>query len=41
MWNMVFEYGEYLCLGRNVAFIELNKVFMQVCLFNSKREEME
>jgi hypothetical protein len=39
--DIVFEYGKYLCLGRNVAVIELDKVFVQVCLFNSKCEEME
>jgi hypothetical protein len=39
--DMVFEYGRCLCLGRNVAVIELNKVFVQACLFNSKCEEME
>lgn len=39
--DMVFEYGRCLCLRRNVAVIELNKVFVQACLFNSKCEEME
>jgi len=28
--DIVFGYGKYLCLGRNVAFMELNKIFVQV-----------
>jgi hypothetical protein len=29
---LVFSYGKYACLGKNVAFMELNKVFVEVSL---------
>jgi cytochrome P450 len=29
--ELVFGYGKYVCLGRSVAFIELNKIFVEVC----------
>jgi cytochrome P450 len=28
--DLVFGFGKYLCLGRNIAFWELNKVFVEV-----------
>lgn len=30
--ELVFGYGRWQCLGRNVALMELNKVFVEVCL---------
>lgn len=29
-WELVFKYGKWQCLGRNVALMELNKVFVEV-----------
>lgn len=29
--DLAFGYGKYHCLGKNVAMIELNKVFFEVC----------
>ena len=28
--ELVFGYGKYQCLGKNVAIIELNKVFVEL-----------
>lgn len=28
--DLVFSFGKYQCLGRNVALMELNKVFVEV-----------
>lgn len=32
-WELVFKYGKWQCLGRTVALMELNKVFVEVSLF--------
>lgn len=29
-WDLIFKYGKWQCLGKNVALIELNKVFVEV-----------
>ena len=33
--EMAFRYGKYQCLGKNIAHLELNKVFVEVSLFQS------
>lgn len=30
-WELVFKYGKWQCLGKTIALIELNKVFVEVC----------
>lgn len=30
-WGLIFKYGKWQCLGKEVALIELNKVFVEVC----------
>ena len=30
--ELIFAFGKYQCLGRNVALMELNKVFVEVSL---------
>ena len=30
--ELVWGYGKYVCLGRSVALIELNKIFVEVCI---------
>lgn len=29
--ELIFNYGRFQCLGRNVAFMELNKIFVEAC----------
>lgn len=29
--ELIFGYGRFQCLGKTVAFVELNKVFVEVC----------
>ena len=31
-WNLIFKYGKWQCLGKEVALLELNKVFVEVSL---------
>lgn len=31
--ELVFGYGKYQCLGMNIANIELNKIYVEVCSF--------
>lgn len=33
--DLVFGFGKYQCLGRNIAFLELNKVFVEVSFDDS------
>lgn len=30
-WSLIFRYGKWQCLGKDVALLELNKVFVEVC----------
>jgi cytochrome P450 len=34
-WEVIFNAGRYQCLGKNVALMELNKVFVEVSLSSS------
>ncbi|EON97694.1 putative pisatin demethylase protein [Phaeoacremonium minimum UCRPA7] len=29
-WELIFKYGKWQCLGRSVALLELNKIFVEV-----------
>ena len=29
--ELIFGYGRFKCLGRSVALVELNKIFVEVC----------
>lgn len=29
--ELVFGYGRWLCAGRTLAFVELNKIYFEVC----------
>lgn len=44
-WELVFGYGRWQCLGKNVALMELNKVFVEVCdsisLFSTTWNDMK
>jgi len=33
--DLIFGYGRWACAGKSVAFLELNKVFVEVCLFST------
>jgi cytochrome P450 len=39
--EMLFGYGRWQCLGRNVAFMELNKVFVEVHSLDSPQIQTE
>jgi len=33
IWGLIFGYGKFACMGKTIAMIELNKVFVEVsCL---------
>lgn len=34
--DLVFHYGKYQCLGKTVAFMEFNKIFVEVRMFASE-----
>lgn len=43
-WELVFKYGKWQCLGKTVALMELNKVFVEVSYcknFQSRRQREE
>jgi cytochrome P450 len=45
-WEFVFKYGRWQCLGKTIALIELNKIFVEVSRFgfdprSSKRREKD
>jgi len=33
--ELIFGHGRYMCAGKTVAFMELNKIFFEVCLLSS------
>ena len=35
--RLIFGFGKYKCLGKGVAMIELNKVFIEVCRYAHAR----
>lgn len=39
-WELSFSYGRFSCLGKGVALMELNKVFVAVSIVRSKISEM-
>lgn len=32
--DLIFHYGKYQCLGKPVALMELNKIYVEVCIFH-------
>jgi cytochrome P450 len=44
VFELVWAYGKYKCLGQSIAMMELNKIFFEVCTFSShsfaKNEEI-
>jgi len=38
--ELIFGYGRWQCLGKNVALIELNKVFVEVCRSNHSQVQL-
>jgi cytochrome P450 len=37
VWELSFSYGRFSCLGKGIALMELNKVFVEVSQFGSMR----
>ncbi|GKT45533.1 cytochrome P450 monooxygenase lolP1 [Colletotrichum spaethianum] len=36
-WELVFKYGKWQCLGKTIALIELNKVFVEMSTTNLRK----
>ena len=34
VWELVFAHGRWQCLGKKVALMELNKIFVEVSIFS-------